>query len=55
MVLGALLIQKKKGQSDRKLVKEITANPYLQYFMGMPQYQCRIRLDRMECTYSVKI
>ena len=38
MVLGALLIQKKKGLSDRKLVKEITENPYLQYFMGMPAF-----------------
>lgn len=38
MVLGALLIQKKKGLSDRKLVKEITENPYLQYFLGMPAF-----------------
>lgn len=38
MVLGALLIQKKKGLSDRKLVKEITENPYLQYFLGMPSF-----------------
>ena len=38
MVLGALLIQKRKGLSDRKLVKEITENPYLQYFMGMPSF-----------------
>ena len=38
MVLGALLIQKRKGLSDRKLVKEITENPYLQYFLGMPKF-----------------
>lgn len=38
MVLGALLIQKRKGLSDRKLIKEITENPYLQYFMGMPGF-----------------
>ena len=38
MVLGALLIQKKKGLSDRKLIKEIAENPYLQYFMGMPAF-----------------
>ena len=31
MVLGALLIQKRKGLSDRKLIKEITENPYLQF------------------------
>lgn len=35
MVLGALLAQKKK-LSDRKLVKEIEENPYVQYFMGLP-------------------
>lgn len=38
MALGALLIQKKKGLSDRKLVKEITESPYLQYFLGMPKF-----------------
>ena len=38
MVLGALLIQKRKGLSDRKLVKEITENPYLQYFLGMSSF-----------------
>lgn len=38
MALGSLLIQKKKGLSDRKLVKEITESPYLQYFIGMPSF-----------------
>ena len=38
MALGALLIQKRKGLSDRKLVKEITENPYLQYFLGMSSF-----------------
>ena len=41
MVLGALLIQKRKGLSDRKLVKEITENPYLQYFMGMSAFSSK--------------
>ena len=39
MALGSLLIQKKLGFSDRDLVAEITENPYLQYFIGLPAYQ----------------
>lgn len=39
MVLGALIIQKKYGYSDRELVEVITENPYLQYFVGLPGYQ----------------
>ena len=37
--LGSLLIQKQLGFSDRELVEEITENPYLQYFIGLPGYQ----------------
>ena len=39
MALGALLIQKQKGCSDRQLVKEIAENPYLQYFIGLQKFQ----------------
>ncbi len=39
MALGALIIQKKLGFSDRELVEQITENPYLQYFIGLPGYQ----------------
>ncbi len=39
MVLGSLSIQKRKGLSDRALVKEITENPYLQFFIGLPRFQ----------------
>lgn len=39
MALGALLIQKEYGWSDRELVAQITENPYLQYFIGLPGYQ----------------
>ena len=38
MVLGALLIQKRKKLSDRKLLKEIIENPYLQYFIGLKSF-----------------
>lgn len=36
--LGALVIQKRTGLSDRALVKSIAENPYYQYFIGMPSY-----------------
>lgn len=39
MALGSLIIQTKLGFSDRELVEEITENPYLQYFIGLPGYQ----------------
>ena len=39
MVLGSLIIQKRKKLSDRALVKEITENPYLQFFIGIPRFQ----------------
>ncbi|TLM99895.1 IS5 family transposase [bacterium] len=39
MALGALLIQEKCGYSDRETVEQITENPYLQYFIGLREYQ----------------
>lgn len=39
MALGALIIQQKFQYSDRELVEQITENPYLQYFIGLPGYQ----------------
>ena len=39
MALGSLIIQKKLQFSDRELVEQITENPYLQYFIGLPGYQ----------------
>lgn len=41
MVLGALIIQERLGLSDRALVKAIAEDPYLQYFIGQPQYENR--------------
>lgn len=37
--LGALLIQRELGFSDRELVEEIRENPYFQYFIGLPGYE----------------
>lgn len=39
MALGSLIIQQKFQYSDRELVEQITENPYLQYFIGLPGYQ----------------
>ena len=39
MALGALIIQTKFQYPDRELVEQITENPYLQYFIGLPGYQ----------------
>ena len=38
MALGTLIIQNKKNLSDRETVAEITENPYLQYFIGLPVF-----------------
>lgn len=39
VALGSLLIQSRKHLPDRKLVKEITENPYLQYFIGHESFE----------------
>ena len=39
MALGALIIQTKFQYSDRELVEQITENPYLQYFIGLPSFR----------------
>ena len=39
MALGALIIQTRFQFSDRELLQQITENPYLQYFIGLPGYQ----------------
>jgi hypothetical protein len=38
IALGALLIQKREHLSDRRLVRSIAENPYLQYFLGLPAF-----------------
>ncbi|TLM97903.1 MAG: transposase [Actinobacteria bacterium] len=39
MALGSLIIQVRCGYSDRETVQQITENPYLQYFIGLKEYQ----------------
>lgn len=45
MALGALIIQTKFQFADRELVDQITENPYLQYFIGLPGYQEKTPFD----------
>lgn len=39
MALGSLIIQARCGYTDRETVEQITENPYLQYFIGLKEYQ----------------
>ncbi|AGL00745.1 IS5 family transposase [Desulfoscipio gibsoniae] len=45
MALGALIIKEKCGYSDRETVEQITENPYLQFFIGLREYQDRPPFD----------
>jgi IS5 family transposase len=38
MALGALIIKERLGTSDLETVEQIRENPYLQYFLGLPEY-----------------
>ena len=44
MALGVLIIQKRKGLSDRAVIKEISENPYLQYFIGLDSFTTKAPL-----------
>lgn len=39
IALGTLIIQQRLGVSDREVIQQITENPYLQYFIGLPEFQ----------------
>ncbi|KJS77429.1 MAG: transposase [Desulfotomaculum sp. BICA1-6] len=45
MALGALIIKERCGFTDRETVEQITENPYLQYFIGLREYQNRAPFD----------
>lgn len=42
---GALLIKEHLGTSDRETVEQIRENPYLQYFLGIKEYQDKPLFD----------
>ena len=39
MALGTLIIQARCGYTDRETVQQLTENPYLQYFIGLKEFQ----------------
>ncbi|GCA78537.1 hypothetical protein MiTs_00519 [Microcystis aeruginosa NIES-2521] len=39
IAMSALIIQERLGISDRETVEQIRENPYLQYFIGLTNYQ----------------
>jgi transposase, IS5 family len=45
MALGALIIKKKLGISNRETVEQIRENPYLQYFIGQLSYSNELAFD----------
>ena len=45
MALGALIIKERYRSSDEDTVNEIAMNPYLQYFLGLPEYQNEAPFD----------
>lgn len=45
LALGSLVIQNRFQYSDRELVEQLSENPYLQYFIGLPGYQAQAPFD----------
>jgi hypothetical protein len=54
MALGALLIKERLGTTDRETVEQITENPYLQYFLGLMEYQEDAPFDHSMMTHFRK-
>ena len=54
IALGALLIKERLGISDRETVEQIRENPYLQYFLGLMEYQDKPPFDHSMMTHFRK-
>ena len=54
MALGALLIKERLSVSDRETVEQIAENPYLQYFLGLMEYQDAAPFDHSMMTHFRK-
>lgn len=54
MALGALIIKERLGTSDRETVEQIGENPYLQYFLGLMEYQDTPPFDHSMMTHFRK-
>lgn len=54
MALGALLIKEKLGLSDVETVEQIKEGPYLQYFLGLEEFQYEAPFDASLMTHFRK-
>ena len=54
MALGALIIKEKLGISDEETVEHIKENPYLQYFIGLNEFQDEAPFDSSMMVYFRK-
>lgn len=45
IALGALIIKEKLGTSDEETVEQLRENPYLQYFIGLPEFSNEVPFD----------
>jgi hypothetical protein len=54
MALGALIIKERLGTSDRETVHQISENPYLQYFLGLMEYEDQAPFDPSMMTHFRK-
>lgn len=54
MAFGALIIKEKLNISDEETVEQIRENPYLQYFIGLEEYQDKAPFDPSMMTYFRK-
>jgi len=54
IALGSLIIKERLCTSDRETVLQIAENPYLQYFLGFPEYKDEVPFDHSLMTYFRK-
>lgn len=54
IAFGALLIKERLGTSDRETVEQIRENPYLQFFLGLMEYQDKPLFDDSMMTHFRK-
>ena len=54
MAFGALIIKERLGTSDRETIEQICENPYLQYFLGLMEYQDTPPFDHSMMTHFRK-
>ena len=54
MAFGALIIKERLGTSDRETLEQICENPYLQYFLGLMEYQDSPPFDHSMMTHFRK-